>query len=114
MSTEQKGIRVGTRIPVELPVQIRWKGRAGIEQFAEGKTMSMSGNGLFITAAVQLRHDTPVNFTVLLPADITHVPVQLLCEGRVVRQQRTGPETGIGVVIDDYRLAAMAPPAWPA
>lgn len=111
MSIETRGIRGGTRIPVELPVQIRWKSQAGIDQFAEGKTISMSGNGLFITATVQLRHDTPINFTVSLPAEVTRVPVQLLCEGRVVRQQRTGLPAGIGVVIDDYRFAAMGRPA---
>ena len=107
MSIEQKGIRGGTRIPVELPVQIRWTTRDGIEEFVEGKTSSMSGNGLFIAAAVQLRHDTPINFTVSLPAEITNIPMQLLCEGRVIRQQQTGAPPGIGVVIDDYHLAAV-------
>lgn len=110
MSIEQRGIRGGTRIPLELPVQIWWKSGAGIEQFAEGKTRSMSGNGLFITAAVRLRHNTPINFTVSLPTAVTHVPMQLLCEGRVVRQQRIGPPAGIGVIIDNYSLATMERP----
>ncbi|MEJ2009562.1 MAG: PilZ domain-containing protein [Acidobacteriota bacterium] len=106
MNVEEKGIRGGTRIPVELPVQIRWTTREGVEQFVEGKTSSMSGNGLFISAAIQLRHDTPINFTVSLPAEITKIPMQLRCEGRVIRQQNPGAPPGIGVVIDDYHLAA--------
>lgn len=110
MRTERKGIRGGTRIPVELPVQIRWKNGTGMEQFAEGKTRSMSGNGLFIASAVRLRQDTPINFTVSLPIEVTHVPMQLLCEGRVVRQQRIGPPAGIGVVIDNYLLATTERP----
>jgi len=106
MALGQKGIRGGTRIPVELPVQIRWKSRAGIERLAQGKTESMSGNGLFIVAPLRLRHDTPIYFTVALPAEVTHVPMQLQCAGRVIRQRRTGMPAGLGVVIDDYRLAA--------
>lgn len=106
MSIEQKGIRGGTRIPVELPVQIRWRSRAGIEQFAEGKTGNVSGNGLFIVGPVRLRHDTPINLTVSFPVEVTHVPIRLECEGRVIRQRRTASLHGIGVVIDDYNLAA--------
>jgi len=111
MSIEQRGIRGGTRIPLELPVQIRWKSPAGIERFAQGKTGSMSGNGLLILAPVRLPKDTPISFEVLLPVEITRVPVQLLCKGRVVRQLRSGAPAGLGVVLDDYRLAALKRPA---
>jgi PilZ domain len=107
MNLGQKGIRGGTRIPVELPVQIRWKSPEGIERFAKGKTGSMSGNGLFIAAPLRLRHDMPITFTVTLPADVTNIPVQLRCVGRVVRQHRTGTPAGLGVVIDDYRFSAV-------
>ena len=111
MNLEQKGIRGGTRIPVELPVQIRWKSPAGIERFMHGKTAGMSGNGLFIVAPLRLRHDMPVTFTVTLPAEITNVPVQLQCVGRVIRQHQSGTPAGVGVVIDDYKLSAGKPPA---
>jgi PilZ domain len=107
MSPGRKGIRGGTRIPVELPVQIRWKTQAGTERFAQGKTESMSGNGLFILVPVRLRHDTPIQFTVSLPAEVTNTPMQLHCEGRVVRQHKGQAPVGLGVVIDDYRLAAI-------
>jgi len=59
-----KGIRGGTRIAVELPVQIRWKTQSGIERSAQGKTGSMSGNGVFILVPIRLRHDTHIHFTV--------------------------------------------------
>lgn len=107
MNPEEKGIRGSTRIVVELPVQIRWTSRTGIEQYVEGRTSSMSGNGLFIATAIRLQHDTPISFTVSLPAEITKVPMQLQCEGRVIRQQKGGATLGIGVVIDDYRLATI-------
>jgi len=107
MTLGWKGIRGGTRIPVELPVQMRWKTQAGTERQAQGKTESMSGNGLFILARVRLKHDTPIEFTVLLPAEVTRTPMQLQCVGRVVRQQKSGSPAGLGVVIDDYRLTSL-------
>lgn len=107
MTLKQKGIRGGTRIPIELPVQIQWRGRKGGQRFAYGKTGSMSGNGLLIIAPLRLRHDMPIAITVSLPTEVTNVPVQLRCAGRVVRQQRVGASSGVGVVIDDYRLAAV-------
>ena len=106
MSREPKGIRAGTRIPVELPVQIRWKTQAGNEKVALGKTENMSGNGLFILAPVRLRHDTPIQFTVALPPEVTNRPMQLHCEGRVVRRHKGNAAAGLGVVIDDYLLSA--------
>lgn len=94
-------------MPVELPVEIRWKTQAGKERLAQGKTGSMSGNGLFILAPVRLRHNTPIKFSVSLPAEVTKVPMRLQCVGRVVRQQRAGAPAGLGVVIDDYSFDAV-------
>ena len=106
MSRGPKGIRAGTRIPVELPVQIRWKTQDGKEKVAQGKTENISGNGLFILAPVRLRHDTPIQSTVALPPEVTNRPMQLHCEGRVVRRHKGHAAAGLGVVIDDYQLAA--------
>jgi PilZ domain len=104
MITERKGIRASTRIPLELHVQMRWKSPGGIERKIQAKTGNMSGNGLFIVTPVRLRHDTQIKFTISLPMEITKIPTELLCTGRVVRQYPTGANAGIGVVIDDYRL----------
>ncbi|MCL5005178.1 MAG: PilZ domain-containing protein [Acidobacteria bacterium] len=104
MSMEQRGIRGGTRIPIELPVSIRWKSPAGIERHVQAKTGNISGNGLFIVTPVRLRHDTEIQFTVLLSSEVTKVRTELRCRGRVVRQRAQGAAAGIGVVIDDYQL----------
>lgn len=106
MTLGRKGIRGGTRIPVELPVEIRLKTGDGTEKFAEGKTRNMSGNGLFILAPVRLRHDTPIEFTVSLPAEVTHSPVELQCAGRVIRYCKRGQPAGLAVVIDEYCFAS--------
>lgn len=107
MARTRKGIRAGTRIPLELPVKIRWKTRGGRERQTQGKTESMSGNGLFIMAPVQLRNYTSIEFTVLLPGDVTRAPMELRCVGRVVRQRKDEAASGLGVVIDDYRFARL-------
>jgi PilZ domain len=110
MSMERKGIRAGTRIPMELPVSMRWKSPAGIKRQAQAKTGNISGNGLFIRTSLRLRHDTPLQLTVLLPAEVTKIPTQLRCKGRVVRQQGRVAGGGVGVVIDDYQLLSSPPP----
>jgi len=111
MSIEQRGIRAGTRIPIELPVSLRWKSPAGIEHRAQAKTSNISGNGLFIQTPLRIRHDTRVQLTVSFPAEITKVPTHLRCEGRVVRQQAQAAFAGVGVVIDDYQLFSAPQPA---
>jgi hypothetical protein len=97
-------LRSGARIPVELPVEITWKNRSGKPRRAQGKTATMSGNGLFITVPVRLRALTPIIITVSLPVEITGKPLQLLCEARVVKQEKSAPVPGLGAIIDDYRF----------
>jgi hypothetical protein len=100
-------LRSGARIPVELPVEITWKNRAGRPQRAQGKTFTMSGNGLLMSVPVRLRALTPISITVSLPVEITGKPLQLLCEGRVVKQEKSSPISGLGAIIDDYRFRPM-------
>jgi hypothetical protein len=97
-------LRSGARIPVQLPVEITWKTRAGRPQRAQGKTATMSGNGLFMAIPIRLRESTPISIIVSLPVEVTHRPLQLLCQGRVVRQDKSNTMDGIGAIIDDYRF----------
>ena len=97
-------LRSGARIPLELPVEITWKNRAGRPKHAQGKTATMSGNGLYMEVPIRLRALTPISITVSLPVKFTGVPVQLLCHGRVVKQDGPGPAAGVGAIIDDYRF----------
>jgi hypothetical protein len=97
-------LRSGARIPLELPVEVTWKNRAGHPKHAHGKTATMSGNGLYMEIPIRLRASTPITITVSLPVEVTGKPLQLLCEGRVVKQEGPGPATGLGAIIDDYRF----------
>ncbi len=95
-------LRAGMRIPVELPVEVRWKGAAGKTRLAQGTTACISGNGLFIATPVRLRHETPITVTVALPAGFTRTPLEIECRARVVRQKQPVNPPGIGAIIDDY------------
>ncbi len=98
------GIRASVRIPLELPVQVRWKSARGAYRQVRGKTGPMSGNGLFMIVPVRPPRRTPITFTIPLPAEITKVPLELYCQGRVVRRSQPGERSGVAAVIDDYRL----------
>ena len=89
---------------MELPVEIQWKSRAGHLKQATGKTGNISGGGLFIEIPIRLHRATSVSIKVVLPPEVTKVPLELLCQGRVVRWNQHGQVQGLGAVIDEYEL----------
>ena len=97
------GIRSGVRIPLELPVHLRWKAAGGYRQM-QGKTGTISGNGLFVTVPLSPPRETPISFVIALPIEVTKVPLELHCQGRVVNCSQLGEGLGVGVVIDDYKF----------
>jgi hypothetical protein len=100
--------RVSQRIPMGLPIEIRWKTRAGTLKQAMGKTGNISGNGLFIEIPIRLPRSTSLMMNMLLPRGLTQVPLELSCEGRVVRWERDGQVEGVCVVIDEYELRPVS------
>jgi len=100
-------LRTGGRIPVELPVEIRWKAADGKTKRAQGKTVSISSNGVLLAVGVKPRPGTAVTITVNLPLEFTKVPLKLHCRGRVLR--RAAGETVLSAVIDEYDLRPAEP-----
>jgi hypothetical protein len=100
--------RTGQRIPVEFPVEIQWKSRAGSLKQARGKTGNISGSGLFIEIPIRLHRATSVKIKVVLPTEVTQIPLELLCQGRVVRWNHHGQVQGLGAVIDEYELRPVS------
>ena len=99
-----KKLRTGQRIQLELPVEIQWKNRAGRLKQAIGKTGNISGSGLFIEIPTRLNQATSVMIKVTLPREVTGTPIELLCQGRVVRWNKRGKVQGLGAVIDEYEF----------
>jgi hypothetical protein len=102
--------RTGQRITMGLPVEIRWTSRTGSEKQAMGKTGNISGSGLFIEIPVRLQRETAFTMKVMLPRKKSQGPLELLCQGRVVRWNRRGEVQGLGAVIDEYELRALPQP----
>ena len=96
--------RSSSRVPLELPVHVRWKTRTGKYRHAEGMTGNMSGNGLFLVIRPRLGRNTPIAFRLDLPTEITKVPVTLLGEGHIVRHSGPQEMPGVAAVIDSYEL----------
>jgi hypothetical protein len=100
--------RSSPRMEMELPVEIQWTSPSGNPKQATGKTGNISGSGLFIEVPVRLHRATSVKIKVKFPREVTQVPIELLCHGRVVRCYQHGPVRGMGAVIDDYELRPVA------
>jgi hypothetical protein len=105
MSMNQR--RGSQRVTMELPVEIHWKNRVGGTRQALGKTGDISGSGLFIETSTRPKLSTPVSLKVLLPREVTQVPMELRCWGRVVRWNQRGQSQGLGAVIDEYELCPV-------
>jgi hypothetical protein len=103
--------RAYRRVTVELPVSLRWRTPRGTERQISGKTENVSRSGLFVVTPVRLRRETPVSFTVILPQEVTRVPIELACQGRVVRSSGPGELSGFVAIIDDYELRPAPLPA---
>ncbi len=96
--------RASQRIPMALPVEIRWEGLAGSPMQAMGVTGNISGSGVFIESPIGLDRATSVMIRVILPREVTKVALELLCHGRVARCNQHGQAQGLGAVIDEYEL----------
>ena len=73
--------RASQRIPMALPVEIRWEGLAGSPMQAMGVTGNISGSGVFIESPIGLDRATSVMIRVILPREVTKVALELLCHG---------------------------------
>jgi len=96
--------RQGKRYPLTLPAQVRWKARGKSAGRAEGKTGDISSSGLLVVIPKPLPLGTTINVTIRLPVELTKVPVELSCLGRVVRKSRMGKGQGISAIIEDFQL----------
>jgi len=103
--------RQGKRYPLRLPAEVRWKARRGSVGRAQVKTGDMSSSGLLVVMPNPLPLGTTINVTINLPVELTKVPVELSCLGRVVRKSRMGKNQGIGAIIEDFELRAPRPKA---
>jgi len=96
--------RQGRRYPLKLPAQVRWKARGKSVRGAQGETGDISASGLLVVIPNHLPLGTIINVTIHLPVELTKVPVELSCQGRVVRKSRMAKGQGISATIEDFEL----------
>lgn len=102
-ASEQRTIR---RFNMQIPVIVQAKDGEAIE----GTTRDVSARGVFILMNAEMEEDSPLEFTLTLPAEITMTrSVRVHCTGRVLRvaRQDDGP-VGVVAMIDNYRFVPEA------
>ena len=96
--------RQGTRYPLRLPAEVSWKAHGASAGRVRGEIEDISSGGLFVVIPKHLPLGTTINVTINLPVDVTKVPLELSCVGRVVRKTPMGKGQGIGAIIEDFNL----------
>jgi hypothetical protein len=105
--------RTGKRFPLQLTTTIRG-GKSAHKLM--GTTTDLSAAGVFIRADGDFEIGSKVQFDITLPAKVIGArrDVEIRCEGRVVRAERSGrnhtksKKGGLACVIDNYKFVRKA------
>ncbi len=91
------------RFSMQLPVQVKTPA-AGAETIAV--TKDVSARGVYIYLDSEIVENTPIEFTLTLPPEITMTQsIRVHCKGKVVRVEREKPgKIGIAAMIDHYQF----------
>ena len=98
-----KDQRAMRRFSMQLPVQVKGPEAAG-EVVAI--TKDVSARGVYIYLDSEVAEETPIEFTLTLPPEITMTQsIRVHCKGKVVRVEREQPgRVGIAAIIDHYQF----------
>ena len=102
-ASEQRTIQ---RFDMKLPVTVKSAEGEAIET----TTRDVSARGVFIQMEADMAPDSPLEFTLTLPPEITMTrSVKVHCSGRVLRVVRPadGP-MGVVAIIDNYKFVPDA------
>jgi c-di-GMP-binding flagellar brake protein YcgR len=93
--------RCSVRFPLHLKVAVRTDSH---EHKAE--TQNISSGGVLMNLETELKPDTPIEFTILMPAEVLGSPsdVEVNCVGRVVRSAENEGQHTVAAVIDEYQF----------
>ena len=91
---------------MQLPVTVQSQNGESIE----GTTRDVSARGVFILMDCDLAENSPLEFTLTLPPEITMTrSVRVHCVGKVLRVTRqAGGSVGVVAMIDNYRFVPEA------
>jgi len=99
---EKRAIR---RFTLQLPVAVNAAPDSGEEVAAE--TRDVSSNGVCFYCDAAMERNSPIEFTVTLPAEVTMTePLKVQCHGTVVRVEEVDGKFAIAAAIDSYEFVA--------
>ena len=111
-STEKRAIR---RFALQLPVRITGQSGESVQATAESRDVSSHGICFFCDS--EMEPDSPIEFTLTLPSEITmSEPLAVRCNGRVVRVERQqSRKFAVAAAISSYEFLTdheeeVAPP----
>ena len=107
MGQEKRAIR---RFPLHLPVKLA--GGALPEQPGSTETKDVSSHGVSFSCESELAIDTPIEFTLVLPTEVTMTePISVRCLGKVVRvQPQPNGSYTVAAAIENYEFLADRKP----
>ena len=91
------------RFSMQLPVQVK---SAEKNDEVIAVTKDVSARGVYILLDSELAPDTPIEFTLTLPPEITMTQsIRVRCKGKVVRVDHDTPgKVGVAALIDHYHF----------
>ena len=91
------------RFAMQLPVHVK---ASGDDKEVFAVTKDVSARGVFIYLNSDLAEDSPIEFTLTLPPEITMTQsIKVRCKGKVVRVDRQVPgKLGVAAMIDHYQF----------
>lgn len=104
---EIKDKRAIRRFTLQLPVTVT--ARHGEPVQAEAKSRDVSSHGICFYCDSAMEKGTPIEFTVMLPTEITMTePINVRCNGTVVRVEQSDAEGkfAVAAAIDSYEFVA--------
>jgi hypothetical protein len=104
VSHDKRAIR---RFALQLPVTVT--AASGEQIKATAKTKDVSSQGVCFYCDSAMEHDTPIEFTLTLPTEVTMTePISVRCRGKVVRVQSEVPggKFAIAAAIESYEFVA--------
>jgi hypothetical protein len=105
MAEAQQDKRSTRRFALRLPVTVTYSGDGSVEQSAQTRDVSARGICFYIDSSIAA--DSPIEFTLTLPPEITLTEsIRVRCKGKVVRIENGIPEGKVAVaaVIDEYEF----------
>lgn len=102
-SSQNHPVRTAVRFPIRLPLRLQTP-----HGEVAATTENISSSGLLFTVEEMLEIDTPIEFTMAMPAEVLGAErdVVVHCMGRIVRYHQLEPTIQAGAVIDEYFFKA--------